>query len=231
MIKTIKENLDIIREKINRAAEASGRRGEDIMLLAATKMVDADRINEAVSLGVKNIGENKVQELTDKYDKVTTDATWHFIGHLQTNKVKYIIDKAQLIHSVESERLLEEIDRCAAKKGICARVLIEINQSGEQSKFGIEPDEIWEILENNEKREHVKIEGLMTIGPNTTDEAEVTRVFRELNKLFLDIGQKKYNNSSMKYLSMGMSGDYELAIREGSNVVRIGSAIFGRRNY
>jgi len=227
----IKENLDIIREKINRAAEASGRRGEDIILLAATKTVDADRINEAVSLGVTHIGENRVQELTDKYDKVTDDATWHFIGHLQTNKVKYIIDKAQLIHSVESERLLDEIDRCAEKKGICARVLIEINQAGEESKFGIEPDEIWQILDNNENRKHVKIEGLMTIGPNTPDEAEVTRVFRELNKLFLDIGQKKYNNSSMKYLSMGMSGDYELAIREGSNVVRIGSAIFGRRNY
>lgn len=231
MIKTIRENIQMIREKIEKAAAFSGRRAEDIMLLAATKMVEPERINEAVSLGIKNIGENKVQELTEKYDKVTDDAIWHFIGHLQTNKVKYIIDKAQLIHSVESERLLDEIERQAAKREICARVLIEINQAGEDSKFGIEPDEIWQILENNEKRKNVKIEGLMTVGPNVPEEKEIARVFAELNKLFLDIKAKKYNNSSMKYLSMGMSGDYELAIREGSNVVRIGSAIFGRRNY
>lgn len=228
MVLCIERNIREIKEKVSRAAKRSGRSGEDITIVAATKTVQPDRIQEAVNEGIINIGENRVQELLDKFGKVE-NGIWHFIGHLQTNKVKYIIDKASLIHSVESEKLLDEIERNAEKNNITARVLIELNASGEETKFGIGYDDIMPVIENNEKRKHVKIEGLMTIGPNIRSDVKIRQVFQDLYKLYLDIGQKKYYNSSMQFLSMGMSGDFEIAIEEGSNMVRIGTAIFGVR--
>lgn len=231
MLDAIKRNIAAVRERVARAAADAGKRESDILIVAAAKTVEPERINFAIEQGITNIGENRVQEFADKYGHVDKRAVWHFIGHLQTNKVKYIIDRVALIHSVESERLLDEIEKRAAGSGITARVLIEVNASGEDTKFGIAQDEVLKIIENNEKRANVKIEGLMTIGPNTPSENEIKKVFRKLYKLFLDIEGKKYNNSIMKYLSMGMSGDYELAIREGSNMIRLGSAIFGERVY
>ena len=225
---SIEKNISEIKEKVYLAAQRSGRKSEDITIVAATKTVAPERIQEAVNEGIINIGENRVQELLDKYGKVE-NGIWHFIGHLQTNKVKYIVDKASLIHSVESERLLDEIEKTAGKMNTTAHVLIELNASGEESKFGIGYDDVMPIIENNEKRNHVKIDGLMTIGPNVRGEERIRKVFQDLYKLYLDIGQKKYYNSSMQFLSMGMSGDYEIAIEEGSNMVRIGTAIFGLR--
>ncbi len=226
----IAENLIKIKEKVFLAAQKSGRRAEDIMILAATKTVDPFRINQVVEQGIINIGENRVQELCDKYSSVTEEAVWHLIGHLQTNKVKYIIDKVALIHSVDSEKLICEIENQAKKHNLQAHILIEVNQSGEESKFGISPDELEGIIERNEQREYVKIDGLMTIAPNSS-ESEVREVFASLNKTFLKLSDKEFKNTKMKYLSMGMSGDYEIAIEEGANIVRIGSAIFGKRNY
>ncbi len=227
----IKENIHKIKEEVAKIAEKTGRSGDDIIIVGATKTVEADVINKAIEYGLVNIGENRVQELIKKYEKVSDKAVWHFIGHLQSNKVKYIMDKNMLIHSVDSERLLNEINKRAGDKGISARVLIEVNVSGEESKYGVSPEEVYQMIENNEQRDNVKIEGLMTIGPFGVSDEETRQVFRKLNNLFLDIERKKYNNSSMKYLSMGMSSDYEIAISEGANIIRIGSAIFGERKY
>ena len=227
---SISENIAEIKKQVSAAAEKSGRRAEDILIVAATKTVSPERIQEAIDAGISAIGENRVQELCDKFGK-TEGAELHLIGHLQTNKVKYIIDKVSLIHSVESIKLLNEIEKRAADLNITARVLIEVNTSGEDSKFGVSIDGVFPILEENEKNRHIKIEGLMTIGPNTTDVIKIRESFSNLKKLFLDIQAKKYNNSNMKYLSMGMSGDFAIAIEEGANIVRVGSAIFGQRNY
>ena len=161
----LQENISAVRERVLKAALAAGRKAEDIIVLGATKTVSPDNINIAVDNGIINIGENRVQEFCDKYNSVSKNAIWHFIGHLQTNKVKYIIDKVQLIHSVDSEKLLDEIDRQAQKHGICADVLLEVNQAGEASKFGLDPENVLRVVENNEKRNNVKIKGLMTVGP------------------------------------------------------------------
>ena len=227
----LSHNIKTVFENIEKAAAVSGRAAEDIMLVAAVKTVDAERINKAISLGVKNIGENKVQEFTEKYDSIKGEVTHHFIGHLQTNKVKYLIPRVRLIHSVESERLLDEIERLSKKHSTETEVLLEINASGEESKFGIDFSEAEEIIKNNELREHCKIKGLMTIGPNYSTEEEIREAFKKMKELFDCLSEKDYKNCEMKYLSMGMSGDYEIAIEEGANIVRVGSAIFGARNY
>lgn len=230
-MESIRENILEIRQKIDEAAKASGRRGDDIAIVAATKTIDPDRINFAISQGIDHVGENRVQELMEKIDHIDKRAEVHFIGHLQTNKVKYILGRVGLIHSADSDKLLDEIEKRSAARGITSRVLIEINMSGEESKHGIDKNDIMPIIERNEQRERVKIEGLMTMGPLHATELEVRKVFEELNKLFLDIGAKKYNNSNMKFLSMGMSNDYVPAILEGANIVRLGRAIFGERIY
>ena len=227
----ISENVREVFARIEAAAVRAGRKPEDITLVAATKTVDPDRINEAVRAGITDIGENRVQEFTDKYDSITEDVTRHFIGHLQTNKVKYLIGKTYLIHSADSDRVLDEIQRLSKKQGIRTNVLIEVNASGEESKFGIDLADVEKYLEANEKRDSVLICGLMTIGPNYSEPDEIREVFRKTYKKFLDIQQKKYDNSIMELLSMGMSADYEIAIEEGANIVRVGSAIFGKRNY
>ena len=227
----IKENIDKIRGKISRAAEKSGRDAEDIILLAATKTVTPERINEAINCGITDIGENRVQEFQEKHGFINKGVKHHFIGHLQTNKVKYIVGKTCLIHSCESEKLLDEIERLSAKQGIVSHVLIEVNASEEDTKFGVNFDDVREILENNEKRQNVFIDGLMTIGPNVRNEDAIRNSFKNMKNLFDSLSILNYKNSAMKYLSMGMSADYEIAIEEGANIVRIGSLIFGERNY
>ncbi len=224
------DNLEKIQNEIRAAAKRSGRDEKDILLLGATKTVDPETIQKAVDGGLLYIGENRVQELRDKYDKVKR-AHWHFIGHLQTNKVKYIIDKAELIHAVDSFHLLDEIEKQAKKKNIVANVLIEVNASGEESKFGTEFDAVRPLIEANEKNENVKISGLMTIGPHTGEKDEIRKAFRNMFSLYETLGKESYKNAKMQYLSMGMSGDYTVAVEEGANIVRIGSAIFGHRKW
>lgn len=226
----ILDNLEKIQNEIGVAARRAGRDAKDIILLGATKTVDPEIIQKAVDGGLSYIGENRVQELCDKYDKVHR-AHWHFIGHLQTNKVKYIIDKAELIHAVDSAHLLDEIEKQAKKHNLVSRVLIEVNASGEESKFGTGFDAVIPLIEANEKNTNVQIAGLMTIGPHTDNTDEIRTAFRNMNALYEKIGVSSYRNTKMQYLSMGMSGDYTVAIEEGANIVRIGSAIFGHRKW
>ena len=227
----IAENLRDVREKIRIAAEKSGRNEKDVTLVAVTKTHPAEMINEAIKNGVTDIGENKVQEIMEKYDKVLP-VRWHLIGHLQTNKVKYIIDKVYMIHSVDSVKLMDEIERQAEKKGVSEiKILIQVNISGEESKFGIETGQIDEMIEHAKCLKHVKVCGFMTILPKFDSEFANRLHFRDINNKFIDISKNKYDNVTMKFLSMGMSGDYEVAIEEGSNMVRVGTAIFGHRDY
>lgn len=226
----IRENLENVNSIIDNAAKKSGRSSEDVTLIAVTKTHSPEVINEAIDAGVTDIGENKVQEIMEKYDRVKP-VRWHLIGHLQTNKVKYIIDKVYMIHSVDSVRLMDEIDRQAKKHGIIMKILIQINISGEETKFGINPDEIDEMLDHAEDLENVEVCGLMTILPKVDSTISNRLHFVNIKRIYIDISKKKYNNITMKYLSMGMSGDYEMAIEEGSNMVRVGRAIFGERKY
>lgn len=228
---TIRENLDIINENIEHACKNVGR-ANDVILLGATKMNSADRINCAISHGLKFIGENKVQELLEKYDGINReDVTIHFIGHLQSNKVKYIIDKVDMIQSLDSLSLAKEIDKQAHKHNLKMKVLVEINVGMEESKSGISPNAVEEFLREVVKFENIQVMGLMAIPPIMTDEDAQRKIFREIYKIFVDISQKNIHNISMMYLSLGMSDDYSLAVEEGANLVRVGSALFGRRNY
>ncbi len=226
----IRENLEEIKEKIKNAAKYAGNSPEDITLVAVTKTHPPEMINEAIKAGITDIGENKVQEVEAKLDFVNP-VKWHLIGHLQTNKVKNIVGKVSLIHSVDSIRLLDEIEKQSGLKNVVSDVLIQINISGEETKFGISPGEIERILEYAERLRNVKICGLMTIAPKLYKGVTNIKHFENIRKIFIDIQAKKYDNSNMRYLSMGMSGDFEEAISCGSNMVRIGSAIFGKRDY
>lgn len=239
----IERNLNKIRENIESAAKASGRAPESVKLLAATKTVDPDTINFAISRGVKYIGENRVQELLDKYDKINKDGVEiHFIGRLQTNKVKYIIDKVSLIHSVDSLKLAAEIDRQAKKHNLVMDILVEVNVGEEESKGGVTFDETYELVSEISKLENVRVKGLMTIPPkcdfsaNINDDTDSSKkvyknreFFNKILKLFLDISGKKLDNIYMYELSAGMSDDYETAVECGSTIVRLGRAVFGDR--
>ena len=227
---SIKENLEEVERRITAAAEKSGRRREDITLVAVTKTHGAEMMNEAIRLGVTDIGENKPQEVRDKFDNVLP-AKWHLIGHLQTNKVKYIIDKVCLIHSVDSIKLMDEIERQAQKHGLDMDILIQVNISGEETKSGVAKENVEELLAHAGELNHVKVRGLMTIAPKTDNSVTNILHFDNMRQLFIDIKQKKYDNVNMSYLSMGMSGDFETAIECGANMVRVGSAIFGARDY
>lgn len=228
----ISENLETVRENIRIAAEKNSRKADEVTLIAVTKTHPAQAINEAIDCGVTDIGENKVQEIMEKYDHVKKGVRWHLIGHLQTNKVKYIIDKVYMIHSVDSIKLLDEIERQAEKHGIdFMRVLIQVNMSHEESKFGIDISELDEILAHAESLKHVKVCGLMTILSKFDNDISLRLQFRDINNKFIDISKNKYDNITMEFLSMGMSGDYITAIEEGSNMVRVGTAIFGMRDY
>jgi len=227
----IRENIEVIKEKIARAALKAGRRPEDVLLLAVTKTIDNERIREAVDAGLCELGENKVQEIMDKYDTLERDVKWHMIGHLQTNKVKYIADKVTLIHSVDSLKLAEEINKKAAKAGRVMDILIEINVADEESKFGITCDMAEDIIKEIALMENLRVRGLMTVAPFVDDGEENRPVFRRLRQLLVDINAKKIDNVNMDILSMGMTGDYEVAVEEGATIVRVGTGIFGPRVY
>ncbi|EMS71770.1 YggS family pyridoxal phosphate-dependent enzyme [Ruminiclostridium cellobioparum] len=227
----IKSNLDNIFKRVGAAAERSGRTMEDIRVIAVTKTVEADRIKNVYEYGLLDMGENRVQELTEKYDKLPTDCKWHLIGHLQTNKVKYIIDKVEMIHSVDSMELAKEINSRAAKHGRKIDILLQVNVSGEDTKFGISPGDVDEYVGIISRMENISLRGLMTIAPFTQDPQVIRPVFRNLYNIYIDIKHKNIDNVNMDYLSMGMSNDFEIAIEEGANIVRIGTGIFGKRDY
>ena len=222
---SIKENLDLINEKITIAAEKSGRKREDVLLLAVSKTIDVPRIKEAVDLG-----ENKPQEINWKYFEIE-NVRWHQIGHLQTNKVKYIIDKVCLIHSVDSLKLAEEISKRAKAKDITMDVLVEINIAGEEAKSGVPLSEAEELAVEISKLDNIRVKGLMTVAPFVENPEDNREYFKQMKKLFVDIKEKNYNNIDMQYLSMGMTNDYEIAVEEGANIVRIGTGLFGARDY
>ncbi len=226
----VAENLAQVRANIAKAARESGQRPEDITLIAVTKTHPPELMNEAIRLGVTDIGENKAQEVRDKYSQVEP-VRWHLIGHLQRNKVKYVIDKVCMIHSVDSIGLMDEIERQAAKYERVMDILIQINISGEESKFGIAPQMVDDLLQHAQMLQYVQVKGLMTIIPKTDDSITKRLHFDNMKRIFVDIQSKTYDNVHMKYLSMGMSGDYMDAIASGANMVRVGSAIFGKREY
>lgn len=228
---SIRENIDAVNRIKGEAAVKSGRKAEDVLLCAVTKTRTADEINEAIDAGITDIGENKVQEIMDKFDSVKP-VRWHLIGHLQTNKVKYIIDKVSMIHSVDSLHLAQEIDKRAAQHGITMDILIQVNSAQEESKFGISTDEtegmIRDILD---KCPNIRIRGLMCIAPFAESPEDVRVYFAQVKKLYDEYSSIEHKNLDFKYLSMGMSHDYEVAILEGSNLIRVGTAIFGERDY
>ncbi len=222
----IKDRLSEVRRKI----DAANKDNREVTLIAVTKTHSPEMINEAIDCGVTDIGENKVQEILDKYDKVKP-VRWHLIGHLQTNKVKYIIDKVSLIHSVDSVKLMDEIERQASLHNTEMEILIQVNITGEESKFGIAPSELATLLRHAGELKRVKVVGLMTILSKLDNEVANRLHFNNIFNIFVDNSLNRYDNVNMKYLSMGMSGDYEIAVSCGSNMVRVGSAIFGAREY
>ncbi len=228
---SIKENIDRILAKRDEAAEAVCRKGDEILLCAVTKTRTPEEINEAIAAGITDIGENKVQEIVDKFDRVNP-VRWHLIGHLQTNKVKYIIDKVSMIHSVDSMKLALEIDKRAVAHNLTMDILLQVNSAKEESKFGIGTDEtenlIHQILENCP---NVRIKGLMCIAPLEEDPQDAAIYFRAVREQFNQFSKIKHPNLDFQVLSMGMSGDFEVAIAEGSNFIRVGTAIFGARDY
>lgn len=228
----ITENVAAVRARVDAAAIKSGRRPEDVLLVAATKMNDAERVREAVAAGVDACGENRVQELLEKHPAgAYTGKPVHFIGHLQSNKVRQIVGIVDLIQSVDSEALLRKIDAQAEKHGVVQDVLIEVNIGGEEAKSGVSPDALEALLLCVGELQHVRVRGLMAIPPIAGEPGGNHDYFSAMHQLFVDIGAKKYDNVSMDFLSMGMSDDFEDAIACGANMVRVGSSIFGARNY
>lgn len=225
----IESRLNDVKVRISAAAKECGRVPEDIKLIAVTKTYPIEAMNEAIRLGVTDIGENKPQEIRDKFDNVSP-VNWHLIGHLQTNKVKYIIDRCTLVHSVDSIKLMAEIDRQAQDHNRDIDILIQVNISGEESKSGIAPDELPLLLEYAKNLTNTHVKGLMTIAPKCAID-EVSRHFSNMKELFDQTAKQSYKNVTMTELSMGMSGDFETAIKHGATMVRIGSLIFGPRNY
>lgn len=227
----LEENLLEVEERIRSACERSGRRREEVTLVAVSKTKPVEMLQEAYSLGVRVFGENKVQEITAKYDCLPQDIHWHMIGHLQRNKVKYIVDKVDMIHSVDSLKLAETISQEASKRNLTVPVLIEVNVAQEDTKFGISLQEALPLIEQISLLPGLTVKGLMTIAPFVENPEENRCVFQALKKLSVDIQSKNINNVTMGVLSMGMTGDYEVAIEEGATMVRVGTGIFGARNY
>lgn len=225
------EKYRAVEEKVENACKRAGRSRQEVTLIAVSKTKPVSMIEELLPLGVRDFGENKVQELTAKEEVLPKDIRWHMIGHLQRNKVKYVIDKACLIHSVDSLRLAQEISKEAVKHDLVMPVLVEVNVAGEESKFGVSVEEAPSLVENIAKLPGIQVNGLMTIAPYVEDPEENRSVFRNLRKLSVDIREKNFDNVTMNVLSMGMTGDYEVAIEEGATHVRVGTGIFGERNY
>ena len=227
----IKENLEKVRANINKACEDAGRDPKEVTLIAVSKTKPSSMIREAYDLGVRDFGENKAQELKEKYEELPKDIRWHMIGHLQRNKVKYVVGRACLIHSVDSYELAEEISKVAVKKGVECDILIEVNVAGEESKFGVSPSECADLVKKIALLPSVHIKGLMTVAPYVAVSEENFEVFTQIMQLGVDITDKNIDNVSMNVFSMGMSGDYETAIKCGATYVRVGTGIFGERNY
>lgn len=227
----IKDNIDNILNRVATSAQKSGRNPEDITIIAVSKTVDSEIARQAVELGLLNLGENRVQEFINKYEQLNNlDIKWHMIGHLQKNKVKYIIDKAELIHSIENLDLANEINKRAEQHGIISEVLIELNIGEEESKFGINSEHVYDFIKSINQYDHILVAGLMTVAPNCENPEEVRWIFKKMKEIYDNISKMELKNTDMKYLSMGMTNDFEIAIEEGSNIVRIGTAIFGARN-
>ena len=228
---SIRENIEHINSLKEEAAVRSGRSGEDVLLVAVTKLHTVEEINEAIDCGITDIGENNVQEIMEKYDHVKP-VSWHLIGHLQTNKVKYIIDKVSMIHSVDSLHLAQEIDKRAAQHNLTMNILIQVNSAREESKFGITTDETEQLIHDILGTcPHVHIRGLMCIAPFEENPDDARVYFAEVKKQYDEFAKISHPNLDFRYLSMGMSGDFQVAIEEGSNLVRVGTAIFGARDY
>ena len=227
----IRENLDMVTGNIKSACQKAGREPGDVTLIAVSKTKPVSAIREAYEHGIREFGENKVQELVEKQEALPKDIRWHMIGHLQRNKVKYIVDKAALIHSVDSVRLAEEISKEAVKKDIQASILVEVNVAEEESKFGVKVEDTEELVRKAALLPNIHVQGLMTIAPYVEDPEANRPIFRRLCKLAVDIKMKNIDNVHMDVLSMGMTGDYQVAIEEGATMVRVGTGIFGDRNY
>ncbi len=225
------ENLAEVEKHICEACARAGRSRDEVTLIAVSKTKPVSMIEELLPGGTRDFGENKVQELVDKYEVLPKDIHWHLIGHLQRNKVKYVVDKACLIHSVDSMRLAETISEEGVKKGVTVPVLIEVNVAGEESKFGVTLEETEGLVREIAKLPSIQIKGLMTIAPYVEDPEENRVHFSRLKQLSVDIKNKNIDNVSMDVLSMGMTGDYQVAIEEGATMVRVGTGIFGERNY
>lgn len=227
----ITKNYDMVLKNVNEGCSKAGRSIEDVTLIAVSKTKPVSDIEELYNHGVRVFGENKVQEMCDKYEALPKDIEWHMIGHLQRNKVKYIVDKAALIHSVDSIRLAEQIETEAAKKDVTVNILIEVNVAEEASKFGLKTKEVMEMVMEIAKLPHIRIKGLMTIPPFVENEEDNRKYFQKLKQLAVDIKAKNIDNVSMDELSMGMTGDYRVAVEEGATYVRVGTGIFGERHY
>ncbi len=229
--KMIEENIRQVERKIAAACERSGRNKDEVTLIAVSKTKPVPMLKEAYEAGARDFGENKVQELVDKIPQLPEDVRWHMIGHLQRNKVKYIVDKVYLIHSVDSYRLAEEISKEAAKKQVTVNILVEVNVALEESKFGTCCEEAAALVEEIAKLPGISVKGLMTIAPYVEKAEENRKYFSKLKQLSVDIMRKNIDNVSMNILSMGMTGDYEVAVEEGATYVRVGTGIFGERDY
>lgn len=227
----ISENINRVRDKVCRACNRAGRDPSEVTLVAVSKTKPVPMLMDAYKAGERDFGENKVQELLDKIPQMPGDVRWHLIGHLQRNKVKYIVDKVHLIHSVDSLRLAEEISKEAVKREITVNILIEVNIAQEESKFGTAFEEAEGLVRQAAGLPGICIKGLMTIAPFVEDGEENRKYFRRLKQLSVDIAEKNIDNVSMDVLSMGMTGDYEAAVEEGSTCVRVGTGIFGVRSY
>ncbi|MCM1189016.1 MAG: YggS family pyridoxal phosphate-dependent enzyme [bacterium] len=227
----IRENLESVKAEILQACGRAGRSADGVRLIAVSKTKPVELLREAYDAGVRDFGENKVQELLDKIPQLPGDIRWHMIGHLQRNKVKYIVGKVFLIHSVDSLRLAEEISREAVKQHITVKILIEVNVAEEEGKFGVSAEEAPALVRAAAALEGIRVEGLMTVAPFVENQEDNRVIFRKLKQLSVDIADKNIDNVSMSVLSMGMTGDYGVAVEEGAVCVRVGTGIFGQRDY
>ena len=227
----VRENIALVQENIENACRNAGRNFDEVTLIAVSKTKPVEMLWEAYRAGVRDFGENRALELLDKYEVMPKDIHWHMIGHLQRNKVKYIVDKVVLIHSVDSLRLAQEISREAVKKNLTVSVLIEVNVADEESKFGVSAEDTLPLVRQIALLPGIRIKGLMTIAPYVENSEENRQYFKILRQLAVDITRKNIDNVSMTVLSMGMTGDYEVAVEEGASLVRVGTGIFGERQY
>ena len=227
----LKENLINVENNITKACEKAGRNRSEVTLIAVSKTKPVEMLQEVYDQGIRYFGENKVQEMCDKMEVMPKDINWNMIGHLQTNKVKYIVGKTSLIHSVDSLKLAEEIQKQAIKNNVIVDILVEVNIANEETKFGISKEEAIQMVKDIAKLDHIRIKGLMTIAPFVENPEDNRLYFREIKQLSVDINNQNIDNVCMDILSMGMTGDYMVAIEEGSTMVRVGTGIFGERNY